>query len=76
MRQLVGVGDPARGEWFEWTGRAFHVRRRLGAREDLRVGPVVDVRGTDEARRRAAALGDLIRVAPAEVLAEELGHRP
>jgi hypothetical protein len=72
-RQLAGVGDPAAGEWTEWTGRAFHLRRRLGAREMPRVGPVVDVRGTPEARRRAARLGDLLRYVPAEVLNDELG---
>lgn len=73
MRQLRGVGDPVAGEWREWTGRAFHMRRRLTAREALAVGPVVDVRGTTEARHRASRLGDLLRFAPAEVLAEELG---
>ena len=72
-RQLNGVGDPTLGEWQEWTGRAFHLRRRLNAREARQVGPVVDVRGTPEALRRAAGLGDMIRYVPREVLDEELG---
>jgi len=73
VRQLTGVGDPTLGEWREWTGRAFHIRRRLSARETQRVGPVVDIRRTPEAVRRAARLGDMIRFAPMEVINEEIG---
>jgi hypothetical protein len=72
-RQIVGVGDPALGEWREWTGHAFHLRRRLSVREQREVGPVVDIRGSDEARRRAERLGPLLAHVPPEVLAEELG---
>jgi len=54
-------------------GRAFHVRRRLSAVEQRQVGPVMDIRGTDEARARAAMLGGLLRLAPSEVLDEEIG---
>lgn len=71
-RQLTGVGDATLGEWREWTGRAFHLRRRLSVREQRAVGPVVDIRGTPEARQRAERLGSLLAYAPAEVLAEEL----
>lgn len=49
---LDGVGDASAGEWIEWTGIAFHLRRRLTTEEATTVGPVVDVRGTEEARRR------------------------
>jgi hypothetical protein len=73
MRQLRGVGDASLGEWREWTGRAFHIRRRLSAGEQRRVGPVVDVRRTPEAALRAGRLGDLLKFAPAEVLADEIG---
>lgn len=52
---LVGVGDPDAGEWTEWSGRAFHIRRRLSATEAEPVGPVVDVRGTPEGDRRWSA---------------------
>lgn len=72
-RQLSGVGDPVLGEWREWTGRAFHLRRRLAAREQRDVGPVVDIRGSEEARRRAERLGPMLAYVPAEVLADELG---
>lgn len=74
LRQLAGVGDPSLGEWREWTGRAFHVRRRLTAAEERRTGPVLDIRGTPEARERARAVGAMLRLAPPEVLTEELGH--
>ncbi len=73
MRQLRGVGDAEAGQWPEWTGRAFHLRRRLSVREERDVGPVLDIRRTPEAHRRAARLGDLLRFAPAEAIADELG---
>jgi hypothetical protein len=52
---------------------AFHVRRRLSASEEAHVGPVLDIRRTGEAVRRAERLGSLLALAPAEVLADELG---
>lgn len=64
------------GEWREWTGRAFHLRRRLSVREQRGVGPVVDIRSTPEARRRAERLGQMLAFAPPEVLIEELGGLP
>ena len=73
---LDGLGDPAAGEWSEWTGAAYHLRRRLTVDEAVRVGPVRDIRGTPEARRRARALGRYLDVIPAAVVAAELGDRP
>ena len=72
-RQLAGVGDATLGEWREWTGYAFHLRRRLTVREQRGVGPVVDIRGTDEARARGLRLGELLAVVPAEMLLAETG---
>lgn len=72
-RQLAEVGDASLGEWPEWTGHAFHLRRRLNTREQRKVGPVVDIRGTQEARQRAQRLGTRLKLVPAEVLAEEIG---
>jgi hypothetical protein len=37
------------------------------------VGPVVDIRRTPEARRRAERLGPMLRFAPAVVLDDEIG---
>lgn len=73
---LSGLGDAGAGEWREWSGAAYHLRRRLTSVEQGGVGPVVDVRGTVEARRRAEGLGRLLRLVPPEVLAEELGRTP
>src|SRR6266704_479564 len=64
---LDGLGDPSLGEWREWSGRAFHLRRRLSAVEQQRVGPVVDIRRTPEASRRADTLGRLLAFAPPQV---------
>lgn len=73
LRVLDGVGDARLGQWEEQHG-AYHVRRRLTDREALLVGPVEDVRGTDEAKRRAALIpAQMLAHAPAEVLAEEVG---
>lgn len=72
LRQLAGVGNASAGEWREWSGKAFHIRRRLTAAEARTTGPALDIRRTPEAGRRAARLGGLLALAPAEVLAEEL----
>lgn len=72
-RQLAGVGDATLGEWREWSGKAFHLRRRMSEREQPTVGPVMDIRRTPEALKRAAVLGSRLRLAPPEVLDEELG---
>jgi hypothetical protein len=72
-RQLAGVGDASLGEWREVGDKAVHLRRRLSEREQRAVGPVVDIRRSDEARMRAARLGALLALAPPEVLTEEIG---
>jgi hypothetical protein len=64
FRALAGVGDPACGEWEEWTGYSFHLRRRLTPTEDRIVGPVVDVRGTPDGRRRCARMERYVPVVP------------
>lgn len=71
---LDGVGDARLGEWEE-QHRALHVRRRLTAAEQLRVGPVVDVRRTAEAITRAAPLAEagILELVDPLVLEEELG---
>lgn len=75
-RQLAGVGDAAAGEWREWTGFAFHLRRRLSGREAHLVGPVVDIRHSPEAAERAERLGPLLAMVPPEWLAAEVGPSP
>jgi hypothetical protein len=76
-RALGGLGDPTLGEWREWTGTAFHLRRRLKPHEQVHVGPALDVRGTPEAHRRVDALPSRLRaLLPPDVLADELGALP
>ena len=70
---LAGLGAPELGEWRQWTGAAYHLRRRLDPAEQQRVGPVIDIRRTAEAARRARALGQLLSLAPPHVLGEEIG---
>jgi hypothetical protein len=53
---LQGVGSKALGEWHEWTGTYYHIRRRLSKDEQKKVGDMLDVRGTDEGVRRAEAM--------------------
>jgi hypothetical protein len=74
--ELDGLGDPALGEWSEYSpdARVFHLRRRLTDAEAVPIGPVRDVRGTPEAHRRLRAMPrKLLRLAPLEALAEEAG---
>lgn len=50
--ELSGVGAKELGEWWQFTGRAGHLRRRLSEAEAESIGPVVDIRGTGEAVHR------------------------
>jgi hypothetical protein len=54
--ELDGVGDATLGEWRQFSGFAFHLRRRLTPEEESRVGPVVDVRRTREGVKRLDAM--------------------
>lgn len=74
-RQLAGVGDPSFGEWRHVGDMAVHLRRRLSEREQRTVGPVLDIRGSDEARMRGGRVADRLRLVPADVIAAELGGR-
>ena len=49
-RVLISCGDAALGQWVEHLqgSRVLHMRRRLSAQEEARVGPVRDLRGTAE----------------------------
>lgn len=59
------MGDASLGEWQEWSGYAYHVRRRMTSTEQLLVGEAVDLRGTAEAWGRLEACRDEI---PAEMV--------
>lgn len=58
---LKGLGDAALGQWDERGASALHVRRRLSEAEAELIGPVVDVRGTEEAGRRLLSVRDHLR---------------
>lgn len=74
-RALEGVGDTSLGEWEEWTGYAFHLRRRLSRSEEAVVGPVIDIRGTDEAGKRLGAVWRFVPDEYASWAREELEPR-
>ncbi len=53
---MQGVGNRSLGEWTEWTGMYYHVRRRLTRDEQKKVGNMLDVRNTEEGIKRAEAV--------------------
>lgn len=76
-RELDGLGDPLLGEWHEWSGSAYHLRRRLSAAEQASVGPVRDIRGTADAVARYQAMPERYRRhMPAQIVAAETGGQP
>lgn len=66
------MGDETAGQWEEYTGKAFHVRRRLTNEEQKPIGPAVDIRGTAEARNRINAVRIVQPYLPAEILMAEM----
>lgn len=71
LAALDGVGDSA-AQWEEWTGYAWHARRRLTPAEAEHVGGVVDVRGTDDAYRRFDAAKTMLPIAGVALAMQEL----
>jgi hypothetical protein len=71
LSALEGVGDEVAGQWEEFTGKAFHIRRRLTLEEQMPIGPAVDVRGTQEALNRINAVRIVLPYLPAEMLMAE-----
>ena len=75
-RMIRGVGDASLGEWVDRERTTpegiavVHVRRRLAPAEQARVGPVRDIRGTPELRRRATTISRQLGI-PVEVLMQE-----
>ena len=75
LKALEGVGDLTH-EWHEWTGFAYHIRRRLLPDEAQRVGEVRDIRGTPEAVARYQRMATLLPHAARSVAQEELQETP
>lgn len=74
-KALVGVGDVDLGQWEDFTGYAFHLRRRLSEAEAELVGDVVDVRGTPEALRRFEVMKPFLPALLLEFASEELNSK-
>jgi hypothetical protein len=72
MRVLDGVGD-RKHEWEEWTGKAYHIRRRMAVHEAQHIGCATDMRRTAEARKRAMEMGPHLARIPRDMLSEEVG---
>jgi hypothetical protein len=70
-RHLAGVGDMT-AEFLEWTGYAYHLRRRLTAGEQATIGPAVDCRGTGEGVRRYEAVRAMLPAGGVALAMEEL----
>ncbi len=70
---LAGVGDRDH-EWAEFTGYAYHVRRRLTVEEQNLVGDAVDCRGSEEGQRRFEAVKSLLPAAALRLAQEELSE--
>jgi hypothetical protein len=72
FKALEGVGDEVAGQWEEYTGKAFHLRRRLTVEEQEPIGEAVDVRGTYEAYNRLNAIRIVMPYLPESLLIAEL----
>jgi hypothetical protein len=72
-RHLAGVGDMG-AEFHEWTGYAYHLRRRLATEEQAAIGPAVDCRGTEEGVRRYNAVRSMLSSAGIALAMEELSE--
>jgi hypothetical protein len=68
---LEGWGDASRGEWIEEYG-AFHLRRRLSAIEEQRVGPAIDMRDSDEGMKRLKKIAAFLPTQAILLAKEEL----
>ena len=56
LEALDGVGDANKGQWEEWSGVAYHIKRRLSQEEQQQVGEAKDIRGTKDAESRRKAV--------------------
>jgi hypothetical protein len=72
---LDGFGDANAGEWIEDRPKAFHLRRRLSASEQKRVGEAVDCRGTDEAIMRLEKIRHILPPQGIALALAELSER-
>lgn len=69
---LRDVGDETSGQWEEYTGKAFHIRRRLTLEEQSSIGEAIDIRGTREAMNRINAVRIVVPFLPEEMVMAEM----
>lgn len=73
LKALEGVGDVSLGEWLEWSGYAYHVRRRCSPEEAEIAGGLCDIRGTPEAVKRFEAIRHVLPPQAIDFALEEVG---
>ncbi|MGA7921066.1 MAG: hypothetical protein WCA38_15495 [Candidatus Acidiferrales bacterium] len=71
---LGGFGDATLGEWTQDRPQAFHLRRRLSAFEQARIGDAVDLRGKPEANERFMLIKELLPPQAIALAQEELAE--
>ena len=72
LAALAAVGDSALGEWRDWTGYAYHIRRRLSPTEQESIGEAIDLRGKLEGQDRFFAIKHLLPQRAVQMASEEL----
>jgi len=71
LKALEGVGDRAH-EWHQWSGFAYHIRRRLTPEEVTWPEEVRDIRGTPEAAARYQRMAQVLGPTTRRLAHEEL----
>lgn len=74
MVELNDVGDPSQ-QWEEWSGYAYHVRRRLTTEEQEQVGEALDCRGTGEWAKRYYAISHKLPTVALALAQQEMVRR-
>ena len=61
IKALRQVGDATRGQWEEWSGFAYQIKRRMTPQEEVlaRIDALRDIRGTEEENARYDAVQKL-----------------
>lgn len=70
---LAGVGNWSE-QWQDFSGYAFHLRRRLTEEEQAMVGPAVDCRDSEEGLRRFREIKHVLPQRAILLASKELGN--
>jgi len=66
------VGDESQ-QWEEYTGAAYHIRRRLTPKEQKLVGEAIDCRNTEEGIKRYRVIQHKLNPLAKQMAFKELG---